>query len=411
MTDRPRVLHICPEYPPAAGGIADYTGKLTEALAERGFDTRVLTSIRPTGLEGPGVSVAASVQHWDRRLWSAAAAEIRAFRPDVLHIEYQYVMYEGHPAIAWLPAIQRARLRRPYIVTTLHDMTPPPLGPRWAGRLAFEALLLTTDWLIVTTDANLRGAVRRPGLARRTSLVSVGSNITVHPIDDSGRKADRASILRHPGAALLVYFGLIRRGKGLEALIDAVTAMRRRSVEVELAIVGDIGDGERIERQAYREDLIRQTRELGLEGAVHMLGHLPEPRVSAVLQSCDLVVLPFEHGASPGHTTVLAALSHGAPLLTTRSSATPAAFEDAMALVDAPPDAPRLAEAIEQLMADPARTRALAARAVELASRHAQASIVEQVATIYLEGIRRKARGAEGPAQAPKTPTAISRLK
>lgn len=388
MGERPRVLQLCPDFPPALGGISDYARRLCEQLAQLDFDVRVLTSTRSKDRSAGAYAIAATVEHWDARLTPAVADEIAAFKPDVLHIQYQQHMYAGHHAVGWLPWRLR---RRPPIVTTLHDMTPPSMPPRIGGRLAFEALLYGSDRLLVSGEAEARGLARRPGLRSRSAIGWIGSNIELHPLPAERKRAVRATVARDPDSLLAITLGLIRPGKGIEVLLESAADLRSRGVPLELLIVGDVGDADLTARRAYYESVLERSRALGLEDTVHFLGHLPEERVSELLQAADLGVLPFEHGASAGHTTVLAALSHGLPLLTTRGLGTPAMLtRGAVALVDAPPDAQQLASAIERLYRDPQLRETTGVRGRELSDR--SPSIGTQAAEIYRELIRRRSR-------------------
>jgi glycosyltransferase involved in cell wall biosynthesis len=392
VSERPGVLLLTPHFPPAQGGIADYAHWLTKELADQGFDMRVITSqfageAAAKRSEGAReIYVSRTVEHWDRRLWRSVADEVSSFKPDILHIQYQHVMYGGDPAIGFLPWALAARRMRPAIVTTLHDMAPPSRGPKAARRLAFESLLYGSRKLIVSNDSEFEGLARRPGIRQRANVVSVGSNIPLHTLPPEERVALRASLSRDRDGCLLVFFGLIRPGKGIEAVIDAVADLRHRSVPVELLVVGDIGDSESELRVPYRDQLIERQLAIGVEDAVHFLGHQSEENVSRLLQACDLAVLPFNEGASANRTTILAALSHGLPLVTTRGVGTPAMFSDgAMAFVPSPPDAKRLSASIEDLIKQPEKRDAMARRGRQLADRFTHTAIGQQVAGIYEE--------------------------
>jgi glycosyltransferase involved in cell wall biosynthesis len=376
------------------GGISDYIGWLTQELANLGFEMSVLTSSPfmgrwPEAQEGPtGYSVARTVEHWDRRMWRAVANEVSRFKPDILHIQYQESMYGGEPAIGFLPWALAARGLRPAIVTTLHDMTRPSRGPKLGGRFAFESLVYGSKKLTVSNDLEFRGLARRPRLRPRLSVVSVGSNIELRTLPPEQRSSLRASVSLKEDAFLIAYFGLVRPDKGLEALIDAMTELRQRSVCVELLVIGGTGEIESL--AAYRDRLIERQHAYGLDEVVHFLGHREESEVSQLLQACDLAVLPFVDGASANRTTINAALSHGLPLLTTRGPGTPARFKDGtIALIASPPDSDTLSQAIEDLSRQPEKRESMAKRGRELAARDSHSAIAERIAAIYKEGAPR----------------------
>jgi glycosyltransferase involved in cell wall biosynthesis len=384
------------------GGISDYIGWLTQELANLGFEMSVLTSSPlagevapkpsspsmgrwPEGPEGPtGYSIARTVEHWDRRMWRAVANEVSRFKPDILHIQYQEAMYGGEPAIGFLPWALAARGLRPAIVTTIHDMGKPRRASKLGGRLAFESLVYGSRRLTVSNDSEFRGLVRRPGIKERLSLVSVGSNIQIRPLPPQERSAVRASVSGKEDAFLIAHFGLVRPDKGLDVLIDAMAELHRRSVCVELLVIGGTADVDAL--AMYRDQLIERQRAHGLDEVVHFLGRQDEADVSRLLQASDLAVLPFVDGASASRTTINAALSHGLPLLSTRGPGIPARFTDGtIALIDAPPDAKALSQAIEDLSRQPERRESMARRGRELAARDSHSAIAERIATIYKE--------------------------
>jgi glycosyltransferase involved in cell wall biosynthesis len=321
-------------------------------------------------------------------MWRAVANEVSRFKPDILHIQYQESMYGGEPAIGFLPWALAAQGLRPAIVTTVHDMGKPSRASKLGGRLAFESLVFGSKRLTVSNDSEFRGLVRRPGIRDRLSLVSVGSNIQIRPLPPQERSAVRASVMGKEDAFLIVYFGLLRPEKGLKVLIDAMADLRSRSVRVELLIIGGTADVESF--AVYRDQLVERQRAQGLEDVVHFLGRQDEADVSRLLQASDLAVLPFVDGASASHATLNAALNHGLPLLTTRGPGTPARFEDGrIALIDAPPDASALSQAIEDLSRQPEKRESMGRRGRELAARDTHSAIAQRIADIYKEGAPR----------------------
>jgi len=391
-----RVLHLSPEYPPVIGGIGDHVDWLTRELSKQGLDVRVLTSPRSADYNAGDVAVSAMVESWDGRLRQTVAREVETFKPDVLHIHYQQLMYQGYPAIGFLPWSLRGR--KTAVVTTVHDMQRPARTSRAIGRLAFEALLYGSDRLLVNGEAELRRLAKRPMLRARSTVLPNGSNILVSAINAEQKRALRASVAPDD-AFLLGFFGLVRPGKGLEVLLDAIARLRARPAPVELLVIGAVGDADPVGGAAYRDGLLDQRRRLGLEESVKFLGHLPEAKVSELLQVCDLGVLPFDTGAFTGHTSVFAALSHGLPLLTTQGSSTEAVFtQGAMSLVPAPPEPKALADAIYTLMKGREKRESIAAKGRELTDRFSRPELAARVAEIYAGAVRPPATAASNTA-------------
>ncbi|MBK9942888.1 MAG: glycosyltransferase [Kouleothrix sp.] len=110
----------------------------------------------------------------------------------------------------------------------------------------------------------------------------------------------------------MAYFGLISRTKGLETLIDA---LGRLPSTVRLLLIG--GAATTAEDRAYAAAIERQIAERGLGTRVQRTGHCAPAEVSAYLLAADIAALPFSDGASFRRGSLLAALAHGLPVITT----------------------------------------------------------------------------------------------
>src|SRR5262249_31402128 len=111
-SDRPtqarmKIVLISADYPPTAGGVADYTLHLGDALAELGHDVLVLPSRRarcaPTDepMRSAG-RVAPVIEGWGLRGVVSAARRLRDTAPDIIGLQYVPAMY-GRGGVA--PAI------------------------------------------------------------------------------------------------------------------------------------------------------------------------------------------------------------------------------------------------------------------------------------------------------------------
>jgi glycosyltransferase involved in cell wall biosynthesis len=137
--------------------------------------------------------------------------------------------------------------------------------------------------------------------------------------------------------------GLILR-KGLSYLIEAIAALRKKGLPIELRLAGEG------EQRVELEDLVR---ELGLEDAIEFLGHVTNG--SALwdqYRSADIFVLPT---LAEGFPRVLyEAMSQSLPIVTTNVSGIPYLMRDREnALVIEPEDTLALIAAIEAVATQP----------------------------------------------------------
>lgn len=394
---------ITPEFPPMQGGVGDYTNLLARALKTLGVEANVITSTRAcAGQEAkPGISY---VSGWGFGSWRHILEQMRLQRPDVLHIQYQTAGYGMHTAINLLPLRLHFCTRRPKIVTTFHDVKVPYLFPK-AGRLRrVPAALLAgfSDAVIVTNYEDLAemgqadgrdGKLRTKFRARSLHVIPIGSNIPVEPPPGYDREQWRLSLGIEPGETLLCYFGFLNSAKGIETLLAAFEKLLARGRRVKLLMAGGaFGDSdptnvaygrriaEVIERSHYR-DLVLWT------------GFAEAEKISASLLASDICVLPYDEGASLRHGTLMAAIGHGLPIVTTESlrrqgpqdhsaSSLLPSLEGRVALV--PPKEPEmLASAVEKLILSEAESANLRRKVSELAALFAWDVIAKDTLSVY----------------------------
>jgi hypothetical protein len=112
---------------------------------------------------------------------------------------------------------------------------------------------------------------------------------------------------------VLLFFGFVRRYKGLDVLIEALpSVLARRPVTLVVA-------GEFYEPVAPLQERIRA---LGLSGHVRLLDrYVPDEEVGELVAACDAVVLPYRAATQSG--VVLVAYAGGCPVISTRVGGLP----------------------------------------------------------------------------------------
>lgn len=346
-----KIALLSAEYPPAPGGVGDYTRHLGAALVQRGHDVIVLTGTSGTADAEDGMPRVCrlALDRWDFRCWGAVRRALAGLRPEVLHIQYQTGAYGMHPAINFLPRRLRMRADRPRIVVTAHDLLPPYLFPK-AGPLRNRV----TRWLMIDADATVAtneedaAQLRRWGVGevrRAPEVIPIGANIGVAPPPGYERGAWRSRLGIAPDETLIAYFGLISRSKGLDTLVQALTHLPDT---FRLLIIG--GEATAPPDRAYAAEIRRRIAADDLARRVIITGHCPEADVSAHLLAADVAALPFADGASFRRGSLLAVLTHGIPAVTTFGAA--ALRDEEHALLTPPGDAVALAGAIARLADD-----------------------------------------------------------
>ncbi|MBI2954151.1 MAG: glycosyltransferase [Chloroflexi bacterium] len=382
-----KISLITPEYPPMQGGVGDYTSRLARALRDLNLDISVITTTKyALGQEvDPGVS---TVSDWGFDSWRHILDQVRRRRPDVLHIQYQTAGYGMRIAINLLPLRLRLCKWRPSVVTTFHDLKVPYVFPK-AGRLrqlpgallaAFSDAVIVTngDDFVQIGESDPIGQGFRTRLGKRPlRVIPIGSNIPLKPHDGYDRARWRSSLGVGGDEFLLCYFGFLNSAKGIETLLAAFETLLARGKKVKLLMVGGaFGDSDPT-NVAYGKRIMQTIDRSHYRERVLWTGFVGAEDVSASLLASDVCVLPFDEGASLRHGTLIAAICHGLPIVTTASAPTGAgrpslvcplpSLAGKVALV--PPGEPdSLASAIAVLIASDTERAALRSKVSDLAA-------------------------------------------
>jgi phosphatidylinositol alpha-mannosyltransferase len=383
-----RVALVSPYSWTYPGGVTRHIEALAHELVAAGHDIRVLAPFdpdvrrtavlhrgarpqvrpRPDWLVGLGGTIgwpsngAVSNLPFTPSAISATRRELRAFAPDVVHLHEPVA-----PVVGW-DTLTSADAP---LVGTFHCHSESVAPHTAAFLLGARRKLNRLAVRIAVSDAAAWTGRRFYG--GRYRIVPNGVALPA-----GGPPAPRS---RAPGEPLRIAFvGQAVERKGLPVLLRAFEALRRQ-VPAELTVVG-----------ASREEVAPLL--VDAEG-VTVLGRVDDAVRHEVLVGADVLCAPSLGGESFG-MVLTEAFAAGTGVVASdiagyRDVVTPGA--DAMLVPRG--DATRLAEALRDLAADPARTEALGAAAARSAERYAWPRVAEDVTTAYED-----ARAVPAPAGA-----------
>jgi glycosyltransferase involved in cell wall biosynthesis len=317
---------------PTDGGVFQHVAKLAAGLAEAGHELVIAGPFEePDGVPAARLERVAMVRAVsaaaDARAVLAVARLVRRLRPALVH---------AHSSKAGAVA----RLARPAFPRT--PLVYTPHGYAFAGwfereaerrryRLMERALAPLATRVLCVCEAERRLAAQ-VGPAARTDVVHNGieppAPAPVHPA------------VAEAAGPVIGAVTLLRPGKGIETLIDAIPAVRAEHPAAVVAIAG---------RGPDRAALEARARARGVEEAVRFLGETAGPM--PLLGGADLFVSASWAESFPYN--VLEAMAARLPIVATDVGGTAEAIEDGVSGHLVPPrDAGALAEAISALLAD-----------------------------------------------------------
>ena len=381
------------------GGVGDFTRELGLALSGLGATVSVISSMKaaqlgdaPPSPDGSSlVERGASclrlyplIPRWDFSCLARVSRLLEQTEADILNVQYQTAAYQMHPAVNLLPWRLRVQRRRPRVIVTFHDLKLPYLFPK-AGpvrRWVTQALMRGSDATIVT---NVEDRIQAQGFgARDLQLLPIGSNIEPEAPPGYQRERWRQRWGVDPDETLLCYFGFLNESKGGETLFRGLSRLKASGEKVRLLMIGGKVGSSDPTNLAYLRRMEALVGELGLQESVAWTDYVEGSEVSASFWASDICVLPYRDGVSFRRGTLMAALAHGMPIISTQPRVSiPEIVEGENMVLVAAEDEEALASRIRELAASREQRSRLARGAAELARRFSWAAIAERTLALY----------------------------
>jgi glycosyltransferase involved in cell wall biosynthesis len=355
------------EYPPACGGVADYSHHLATALAAAG-DEVVVWVPRECGPDIDATMGRVSVRVLPDRFGAGSRARLdEALRaaPGIVLLQYvPTALGSGRTNVTfcrWLLERRRAGVdvrvmfHEPYFYFTLRR--PWLNGVALAHRAMTALLIRASDPIYVSTDTWLRylspyGAVPRvETLPIPATVAQIASAEQILPFRTAMGAAHSEVVVGHFGT-----YGDHVAGE----LMPALHAIVRRLPSTRLALLG-----------AGSEAFLSRVEDAIPEVHAYASGRLSQQCVAAALRACDLVIQPYPDGVTTRRTSVMAALANGVPVVTTAGPLTEAIWKSSKGVSLVPAGQPSAIEAATVALALDSDLRgALAIRGRRLYERH-----------------------------------------
>lgn len=383
-----RVSLISGSWPPVRCGIGDYASRLATELSALGVVPTVIAGTRATrSAAHENVKVLAQMKtwHWRERLTLLAA--LSEEMPDLVNIQYPTQAYGRHIMINLLPWLIRRDLKIP-VVFTVHEYR----SFRWLGKLRIGISAALSTRVVVPDRENLRSIGKDfPVIRARLAYVPLGP--AVEPLTQPDLQEVVAASTSHaePHRFTIAYFGFLSPSKGIETLLGALDLLCavNPGLDWRLLLIADREPFDARYSRYHRqvEALLENPR---IRSRVNWTGYCPAPDVSRYLLSSSICVLPFNDGASLRRTTLLAALCHGLPVISTlpKGRLDPEIKDGQNILLVQPRDAAALALRIAELACQPRKRLELAKGALQLARQFSWSEIARAMLDVYGDAIR-----------------------
>lgn len=328
-----RIVIISTAYP-LRGGIAHYVSLLYKHLSDR-HEVSIITfkrqyprflfpgkSQQEKGGDSAGLPSTQVIDTLNPITWRQAGKMAASMRPDLIIFKYWMPFFAPAFGVAARAAKKRSGCKVLFICDNVlpHEHTP------------FDKIL--TSWLFKAGDY----FIVQSKSVERDLLSVVGSpryEYVPHPVyeifgNTVGKSEARSKLGIAENENVLLFFGYVRKYKGLHVLLDAVKEALT-GLKLKLLVVGEFYDNE----ADYRE----QIRKLELEDHVKVVSdYVPNDEVATYFSAADAVVLPYIDATQSGIAQI--AYNFSKPVITTDVGGLAEIVIDGQTGLVVPPNAP-----------------------------------------------------------------------
>lgn len=296
-----KVLIIGPAYP-LRGGLATFDELFCRAFRQQGHACEIVsyslqyprflfpgsTQYDTSGKAPEGITIHTLINSVNPFSWFSTARFIKKQKPDFIVFRF-WIPFMG-PALGTIARLVRKKGIKVLAITD--NVIPHEKRP---GDTAFTRYFIRScDGFITMSQSVLDDLSQFTSTAHKRFLL--------HPLYTSfGEKLPKAEARRQLGIAendrIILFFGLIRKYKGLDVLLEAMADGRIRALGVKLLIAGEFYE----DRSAY-DQIIRQH---GLEKNIILhAGFVANDSVKTYFSATDLVTLTYRNATQSGVTQV-----------------------------------------------------------------------------------------------------------
>lgn len=367
------------DYPPRLCGIATFTHDLCEAIAEAAPASECYVGAvndRVDAYDYPP-RVRFELDEKDLDSYRRAADFLNFNNADVLCVQHEFGIYGG-PAGSHLLALLK-EVRMP-VVTTLHSLVREPSA---AQRKVMEELVRRSDRMIVMARKGpeiLREIYGVPG----TKVDVIPHGIPDIPFTDASSCKVQFGV---EGRMVLLTFGLLGPGKGIEYAIEALPEIVRRHPNVVYLVLGATHPHIVVrEGESYRLSLERLAEDRGVKEHVIFYNRFVSLEdLKEFIGATDIYLTPYINEAQITSGPLAYVFGAGKAVVSTPYWHAQELLADGRGILVPFRDSHAIAEGVRAFLDDPARVQETREKAYQIG----REMIWPAVAQRYIESFQR----------------------
>lgn len=293
-----KIFIIGSAHPLRGGGIATFNERMAEVLQAAGHEVRIISftlqypsflfpgKSQFTDEPAPaGIQIQPMINSINPLNWLSVGNYIKNQKPDLVIVRY-WLPFFGPSLGTILRRIKKNKHTK--VISILDNVIPHESR---IGDKAFTKYFLQPNDAFLTMSKEVMEDLKQ--FQAQQEVV-----FSPHPMyDNYGAAIDRNTALEKLGLdtqkQYILFFGFIRKYKGLDLLLDAMADPRVKSSSIELIIAGEYyGD------EAFYKEKIKT---LGIEDKIHAFTQfIPNAEVRNYFSAADAVVQPYRTATQSG---------------------------------------------------------------------------------------------------------------
>lgn len=345
MSSKQKVIIIGPAHP-LRGGLASFDERLARQFQQEGFDSSIYTfSLQYPSFLFPGttqyssepapidIKIKICINSMNPFNWIKVGNELKQLKPDIIVVRY-WLPIMG-PCLGTILRLVKKN-RHTKVICIADNVIPHEKRP---GDKPFTKYFLKPVDSFITMSEKVMQDLRL--------FTQKPAQQVVHPLyDNFGEALNKQAARKHLGIPenenIILFFGFIRKYKGLDLLLEAISILNSQhsGFIIKLLIAGEFYE----DRKQY-DDLIAQ---LNISPSLILrTDFIADSEVKYYLSAADFVIQPYKNATQSGVTPL--AYHFEKPMLVTNVGGLPSLVPDGKVGLVAEPNATAIAQKIQEL--------------------------------------------------------------
>ncbi len=284
---------------PLRGGLSAFDEKLATQFTEKGIQTRIDTfSLQYPSILFPGksqyttdpkpkdVNISVCINSINPLNWIRIGLQLYREKPDLIIVRY-WIPFLA-PCLGTILKIAKKN-NHTKVISIVDNMIPHE--KRMGDRLLTQYFVKTVDGFVAMSEKvknDIKTFSHKP--------VSISPHPIFNHFGDPITKMEARTQLGLPQEKkIILFFGYIRKYKGLDLLIQAMSSESIKKLDIHLMIVGEF-----YEDASTYHDLVNS---LGLQNKISFYSnYIPDGEVKNFACSADFIIQPYKNATQSGVT-------------------------------------------------------------------------------------------------------------